>query len=145
MYKYLKEYIEEAFTQNDKTHLFYKVSNEDMKLAEETLSMKFPSELRAFYQEIGYGWFYDQDECYTDVLMKPQDIVDFRLGSGVYVYNEEREYLGNEDLVFFEVDTNMHIYTNLQDGKVYLGKREIASSIESFIKQISEHSNYFFA
>lgn len=103
--------------------------------------MKFPSELRSFYQEIGYDWFYDQDQCYTDVLMKPQDIVDFRLGSGVY--SEEREYL--EDLVFFEVDTNIHIYTNLQDGKVYLGKRETASSIEMFNKQISEHSNYFFA
>lgn len=145
MYEYLKEYVEEAFTQNDKKHLFYKVSKEDMEQAEETLSMKFPSELRSFYQEIGYGWFYDQDECYTDVLMKPQDIVDFRLGSGVYVYSEEREYLENEDLVFFEVDTNIHIYTKMQSGKVYLGKREIAASIESFIKQISEHSNYFFA
>lgn len=57
----------------------------------------------------------------------------FRLGSGVYVYSEEREYLGNEDLVFFEVDTNMHIYLNMQDGKVYLGKRKIASLIEAFL------------
>lgn len=59
MYEYLKEYVEEAFTQNDKKHLFYKVSNEDVEQAEEKLSMQFPSELRSFYQEIGYGCFFD--------------------------------------------------------------------------------------
>lgn len=31
MYEYLKEYVEEAFIQNDKKHLFYKVSNKDME------------------------------------------------------------------------------------------------------------------
>ena len=38
----------------------------------------------------------------TDVLMKPSDVVDYRLGEGNYEYAEERDFFSDEDLVFLK-------------------------------------------
>ena len=45
---------------------------------------------------------------------------------------QKREFLLNEDLVFFEVDADVHIYLKISgknSGCVYFGKRKIAKSI----------------
>lgn len=147
MFDYLKKYVMANEDQNsDKKHVFYKVRKEDIKKAEERMLLEFPEEMVLFLEEIGYGFFYDKDECFTDVLMKPQDIADFRCAEGNYFYSEERDFLKAEDLVFFEVDANCHIYIKLSGenkGKVYLGRKMIAENFESFILKISEKSNYF--
>lgn len=148
MFEYLKKYVVENENQDsNKKHVFYKVKKEDVEAAELNMDIKFPEEIVLFFDEIGYGYFYDKDECFTDVLMKPQDIADFRCGEGNYFYSEEREFLKSEDLVFFEVDSNCHIYIKLcgeNKGNVYLGSKKIAESFKHFIQKISEKSNYFF-
>lgn len=139
MFEYLKRY--------DEKHLFYKVSEKDIEIAEKRIKNKFPNELRTFYIEIGYGYFYDADECYTNVLMKPQDIADFVCGEENYFYSEEREFLSKEDLVFYEIESNIHVYIKLDGkdkGKVFLGKKEIAVSFKDFIFKLDSKSNYYF-
>lgn len=148
MFSYLKKYVmDKEFESSENKHVFYKVGKEEIKKAELKMIMEFPKEIVSFYEEIGYGFFYDEDECFTDVLMKPQDVADFRCGEGNYFYSEEREVLQPEDFVFFEVDSNCHIYIKVSGenkGKVYLGRKEIAETFESFIMKLSEKSNYFF-
>lgn len=148
MFEYLAEYIEEEeFADSGKKHTFYRVNKKDIHDAEEKIKMKFPEELQNFYEEIGYGYFYDKSECFIDVLMKPMDIADYRCGEGMYVYSEDREFLGDDALVFFEVDSNCHIHikiSGLDKGKIFFGKTEIASDFYEFVKRISEDSNYFF-
>lgn len=147
MFDYLKEYVEEnENTNGSKEHVFYKVKKDDIKKAEQRMSVDIPKEIVLFMEEIGYGFFYDKDECFTDVLMKPEDIADFRCGEGNYYYSEERDFLKPEDFVFFEVDSNCHIYIKLDGdnkGKIYFGSRMIAETFESFIKRLSVESNYF--
>lgn len=148
MFEYLKKYVvDKEFEGSENKHVFYKVGKEDIKKAEEKMLVEFPKELVAFYEEIGYGFFYDEDECFIDVLMKPQDVTDFRCGNGDYFYSEEREVLLPEDMVFFEVDSNCHIYIKMSGenkGKIYLGHKEIAENFESFVMNLNEKSNYFF-
>ncbi len=148
MFDYLKSYVmDKEFENSDKKHVFYKVSKDDVKKAETRMLMEFPKDLKKFFEEIGYGFFYDEDECFTDVLMKPQDIADFRCGEGNYYYAEEREFLKEEDLVFFEVDSNCHIHIKVSGenvGKIYFGNRLIADSFEMFVQVLSKKSNFFF-
>ncbi len=147
MFDYLKPYvIGREFENSDEKHVFYKVDREDIKNAEKRMLIEFPKELKLFFEEIGYGFFYDKDECFTDVIMKPQDIADYRCGEGNYYYAEERDFLKEEDLVFFEVDSNCHIHIKLSGeniGKIYFGNRLIADSLEMFIQVLSENSNFF--
>lgn len=80
--------------------------------------------------------------------MKPQDIADFVCGEGNYFYSEEREFLGNEDLVFFEIESNIHIHIKqdeMHKGKIYLGRREIAKDFVEFIHKLDIESNYYFS
>lgn len=148
IFDYLKEYVEEnEYQSSNKKHVFYKVSKEDIRKAEQRMSLEFPEEIVCFFEEIGYGFFYDKDECFTDVLMKPESIADFRCAEGNYVYAEDREFLEPEDLVFFEVDSNCHIYIKIwgeNKGKIYFGSEMIAETFVDFIRKISEKSNYFF-
>lgn len=125
--------------------MFYPVK-EEIIYAESRMKIDFPKELREFFSQIGYGYFYDKDECFIDLLMSPRRIADFRCGEGDYFYVEEREFLKSEDLVFFEIDSNCHIYLKIggeDGGNVFLGKRKIAQSFGEFIGKISIESNFF--
>lgn len=83
--------------------MFYPVKEEEIIYAESKMGIDFPRELREFFSQIGYGYFYDIDECFIDMLMSPKHIVDFRFGEGDYFYAEEREFLESEDLVFLKL------------------------------------------
>ena len=147
MFEYLAEYIEEKeFTESGKKHSFYRVNKKDINDAENKMKMKFPKELQEFFEEIGYGYFYDKDECFIDVLMKPMDIADYRCAEGMYVYAEDREFLDDDAFVFFEVDSNCHIHIKISGvnrGKIFFGRTEIASDFYEFIERLSEDSNYY--
>ena len=78
-----------------------------------------------FYQEIGYGYFYDEDGCFTDLLMNPKQVMEFKLGKGNYEYSEEREHLDNCDLVFFEIDADLYMWNYPVNNKeVFFWERE---------------------
>lgn len=147
MFEFLEEYVvADEFEDNDKKHTFYPVKEDEIDQLKSNLERELPYELVLFYQEIGYGYFYDKDECFTDLLMNPRQVMEFKLGKGNYEYSEEREHLDNCDLVFFEIDADLHIYVKLygkQQGNVFLGKRKIADSIKDFVDKVTQTSNYF--
>ena len=146
MFEYLHKYICDSKEEQKESYSFYQISQEEIDEAEQRLGFVFPAQLRLFYEEVGYGFFYDNEGCFTDVLMKPSDVADYRLGEGNYEYAEERDFFSDEDLVFFEVDADVHIYLKISgknSGCVYFGKRKIAKSIQEFIIKIYDKSNYF--
>lgn len=78
--------------------------------------------------------------------MSPSDITDFYCAKGNYVYAEEREFLKDNEFVFFEVDANCHITLNIENNAedgVYFGMNKIADSLYGFVKKMSENSNYY--
>lgn len=148
MYEYLVDFkVSKEFEDNGKKHVFYPVTEEDILLAEERMGRKIPDAMKAFYVEIGYGYFEDTSECYIDLLMSPKQIADYVCAEGDYIYAEEREFFKDNEMVFFEVDSNCHIVIKCEGeerGKIYMGNRKIAEDFSEFVNHIFEKSNWYF-
>lgn len=125
--------------------IFYKVSSEDIMAAEQRMNRKFSQSLRDFYKEIGWGYFEDDDKIFINMLMSPSEAADFYCEEGNYEYSEEREFVKEDEFVFFEVDSNCHVKLKVINGVdhgVYFG-RKIADSFLDFMKKMSKNSNYY--
>ena len=148
MFIFLKEYVvNDEHEKNNKKHIFYKLNSDCVERAEKELDIQFPEELKKFYAEIGYGYFCDKDKTDINLLMSPQQIVDYCKGTGNYVYSEDRELMKADELVFFELDCNSHLKTKVtgeNNGKVFFGRKEIAPNLESFIKKLDAESGFYF-
>ncbi len=148
MFGFLKEYVvSKEFEKNNKKHVFYKLNSDRVEKAEKELEIQFPEEIKRFYAEIGYGDFYDKNKTDINLFMSPQQIVDYHKGTGNYVYSEDREFMKDDELVFFELDSNSHmtirvIGDNL--GKIFWGHKEIAPDLETFVKKLDEKSGFYF-
>lgn len=147
MYEYLLEFkVSKEFEDNGKEHVFYPVAENEILIAEERINNIFPIELKNFYLEVGYGYFEDTTESFTNLLMSPKQIADFICGEGDYKYAEERDFLKKDEMVFFEVDSNCHIIAKMcgEDvNGIYFGKKQIADNISQFIKNIYKMSSYY--
>lgn len=148
MYEYLKEFIvDNEFEESGKKHTFFPLDENEVNLLSSSIEEQLPNELITFYKEIGFGYFYDKDECFYNLLMRPKAVLEYRMGTGEYVYAEEREFYGEFDLVFYEIDSSTHIVVKIggkNKGKVYLGKRKIANSVREFVEKLHKKSNYYF-
>jgi hypothetical protein len=88
---------------------FYPLELQDIENAEDRLGYKFPSQLRDFYLEIGYGFFDHtadkkiRQEVYANRLMDPCSVADIKLlgyDSGQIISEVEFE---SNDLPIFEI------------------------------------------
>lgn len=78
--------------------------------------------------------------------MSPSDVADFYCAKGNYVYAEEREFLEENEFVFFEVDSNCHITLNMENDTetgIYFGEDKIAESLSEFLQKMGIDSNYY--
>lgn len=145
-YGKFKEYVvDDILIENNKKMIFSPVTIEEINNAEKEMNRKFPESLKEFYLEIGWGYFEDEDKIFRNLLMSPRDIADFYCEKGNYVYSEDREFLGDNEFVFFEVDTNCHMTINLEDGVeegIYFVDK-VAESIYDFVNKMSENPNYY--
>ena len=148
MFIFLKEYVvNDEHEKNNKKHIFYKLNSDSVEKAEKELDIQFPEDLKRFYSEIGYGYFCDKDKTDINLLMSPQQIVDYCKGTGNYVYSEDREFMKADELVFFELGSNSHLkikVTGENNGKVFFGRKEIAPNLESYIKKLDAESGFYF-
>ena len=147
MFEYLKKYVVNSPKEkNGLKNIFYKVSPEEIEKAENEMGKKFPSALKCFYQEIGYGFFDTETKDWLNLLMPPSQIADYYLARGNYEYSEDREFVKDEDFVFFEHDCSAHIKLKTSgenDGKVFFGRKMIADSFELFVQKMAECSSFF--
>lgn len=86
-FDFLKQYIIEPGMKIDssKKHVFYRLSDEQIKEAEDRWGRKFPKELRNFFSEIGYGFVCHSFQSRFNRLMDPEGIVDFIFGEEFYL------------------------------------------------------------
>ena len=147
MFEYLKKYVVNSPKEkNGLKNIFYKVSPEEIEKAENEMGKKFPSALKCFYQEIGYGFFDTETKDWLNLLMPPSQIADYYLARGNYEYSEDREFVKDEDFVFFERDCSAHIKLKTSgenEGKVFFGRKMIADSFELFVQKMAECSSFF--
>lgn len=79
---------------------FYSVEGADTEEAERQLGFPFPSELRTFYADVGYGWLGAEDlDSVRNLFVHPLDVVDLLNGSSEFAPSEG--FLAG-DLPFFD-------------------------------------------
>jgi len=142
-----KEYIVDGQqSNNEKRHIFYKVDNKQIESAEARMKNKFPSELKEFYIEIGYGFLCKNDKTHTNRIMDPSDIADFYCGDEVYNYVDRDLYDSNE-IIFFDLGGEGDFLTIKSDkndnSAVYYFGRKIADSLKEFLINMNLNTNYY--
>ncbi|MGQ3376799.1 SMI1/KNR4 family protein [Priestia endophytica] len=129
-------------------HKFYKLTEKDIKKAEERLGFAFPDELKAFYQEVGYGFLDVNNKNSFNRMLDPHSVADIRLREGIYEYDPDLDdiYEEEDELVFYEVNEGVYLTMDLKNKKqssiYYLGIK-IANSFAEFLKKINEDTDYF--
>lgn len=136
-------------------NIFGYVTEEEIQKAERRLGFKFPDELRAFYLEVGDGYFgHNHDfsatqEVYANRLLDPGSVADIKLlGYDSGQITPEAEFFP-EDLPFFEIaDGNDFFVLKPQSytpNKVYdMFGTPIEDSFEKFIWRLYYESPTFY-
>ena len=141
MYDYLKPYIE---PQGNANYQFYPVSQDEILEAEKRMEMAFPSQLKEFYQDIGYG-FFNGDQFNINRIMSPSDIADFMCNDEPYDCIDKSIYEENE-MPFMHI-SGEDFLTIVSDGDdkgsiLYFGTK-IAESFYSFVEKMYREPNFY--
>jgi len=148
MYKYLNQFMDSPRNLTKPSNSFYRIDDIEIKKAEKELGITFPSELRQFYREIGYGFLthpikFDKDYIFYSVnrINPPSMIVDMVKNghdSGL-ISQDTYEMLQPGDLPFFEIHDSSNFLImkpeSLHPNAVYTvyTNIKIEDSFEQFI------------
>jgi hypothetical protein len=147
MYDYLKKYILNEHEGSRLPNNFWPVSQEEIDDFEQKIGIAIPSELKIFYQEIGYGFLthtnkHDAiyDFCDTNRIIPPPDLADIILNgaSSGLIMDFAFEDLSPGDFPIFEIgdSTRFMIMKPLSDNPNavwFQGWEKIEDSFERFI------------
>jgi hypothetical protein len=134
---------------------FYPVYESEIKEAEERLGYEFPSELKSFFLEIGYGFLKGDfkgfhQNTYTNRILDPVSIADILLeGVDSGQLHPETEFLEGE-MPFFEIGEMRDFFTMYPLGDkpnaVYdnLNGKIIEESFSKFIWRLYYESPIFY-
>lgn len=152
IYHYLLNHVYDKGGQ-DLSNIFYSLSEEQILEGETKLGFSFPSELRQFYQEIGFGNLTtpinpppDYNNCSEDMVLHPNVVANFYHG---YLSNNDLDsYMlpdyyedfikGTDDIPVFEMYDSyyfMHMKPKSDNPNAvwYRGYKKIEDSFERFI------------
>lgn len=157
-YEYLKQFINPSKTEKI-TNWFYPVEEGEIQTTERDLQINFPSQLRNFYQEIGYGSLNTPCKAKEDYIFYSSNLIlPPSLISEIFedpLNNEYMDYSTYEllepgDLPFFEIgDSSNFLVMKLNsdnpntiwtDGSPI----KIADSFEEFIWRLYYESPSFY-
>ncbi len=114
--------------------------------AEERMGIKFPHELKQFYEEVGCG-FVASDGAINRVI-SPMECARIRLREGIYEGDPDLEMYESceeESLLFFEIMEGVYASIALgpdERNKVYFADEKIADSLFEFLSKIKK-SDYW--
>ncbi|MBP2966767.1 SMI1/KNR4 family protein, partial [Acinetobacter baumannii] len=122
-----------SYILDNKENKFYSVSNNEIVEVEKTLALKFPEELKKFYQEIGDG-FIKGSQYNINRIMDPYSIRDFRLKQNDYEYFPDIDIYDDltDELIFFEANETAMLSIKLSgDSKneIYYEEFKIADTL----------------
>lgn len=166
MYEYLNKIPllnKDGYIDTSCSNSFSPVNIEEIIKAEKDLGYQFPSELRQFYQEIGYGCLttpkdppQDYDFCNKNMILHPLVVSGFRQGITAnhefecYMMDDVYEDLESGDLPVFEIgdSSSFMIMKPLSDNPNavwYMGSEKIEDSFERFIYRLYHESPTYYA
>ncbi|MCA0174652.1 SMI1/KNR4 family protein [Bacillus sp. RAR_GA_16] len=125
---------------------FYPVSEKEIEEVETTLKMKFPSDLREFYIEVGYGFI---KGAHINRIMGPASVRDARLKVNDFAFYpdiEIYEELEEDKFIFFEANESTLLLMELSEEKnnaIYYDEIKIADSFEAFLRKIIDDDDYY--
>lgn len=129
---------------NDINYEFYKVEEEDIKVAEERMGFSFPTMLKVFYREVGYG-FIKGSPSFINRIMEPNDVADFMCEDEEYQFVDRTIY--NEgDLIFFHISDQDFLTIELNgenSGAIKYFDGIIAIDLLDFVNKMMVDPNYF--
>lgn len=158
-YEYLKPFTNSSIHLNKPRNAFYPIYDIEIKKAEKALDVIFPSELKQFYQEIGYGFlqfpeYYDEyyDYSFINRINPPSMIVDMVKNghdSGL-IDLDTFEMLEPGDLPVFEIGDSssfmiMKAKSNNPNAVWYMGMEKIEDSFERFIWRLYHENPAYYS
>jgi hypothetical protein len=114
MFEVIRNLMVDGNKTPDHPNVFYRVSDAEIVESERRLAFHLPDELRAFYQEIGYGFFktvtpqvIGDNYNYINRFLAPSQIADLLLG-------DDEESMPSEgfdarEIPFFEVGDRLYL------------------------------------
>ncbi|WP_350300022.1 SMI1/KNR4 family protein [Peribacillus frigoritolerans] len=136
------------FTKANQENSFNPVTENEIKVVEKELDLKFPKELVNFYIEVGYG-FIKGSEFNINRIMDPYSVRDFRLRVNDFEFYPDIEIYDefeNNKLIFFEGSESALMSIELNENNrnpIYYYDIQIATSLEEFLRKIEENDKYY--
>lgn len=147
-FRFLEAYkVSNAQQNSGLKHNFYTVDTNSVEIAEQKLKFQIPPELKQFYIEIGYGFFWQNDKRSFDRLLSPLQLAQINLREDFYEFDPDLDIYDEQDrLIFFEVNEGLYL-TILKDdisGKngIYFFDKKITSSLEEFVIELDKNHNF---
>lgn len=149
MFENFKIYISDVKNpENDLKHKFYKVKYDSIEKAED--SIQLPIELKLFYEEVGYGIFYQKSNS-IDRLLSPMQVKQINLKEDFYEFDPDLEVYGSDfykdKLIFFEVNEGNYLLIDINDiqekNAIYYFEKKIANSLREFLEKFDNEGHYF--
>lgn len=151
MFEFLKPYKyknihEKRFTKNN----FFPVTDEEILNFEEKFGYELPSQLKAFYKEVGYGFLtrpheYQEDYQFSNTnRVNPPDLLTEMLENGQssgLISEDAYELLQPGDIPFFEIgDSSSFMFMKTKSDNPnavwYMGAVKVADYLEEFIHKL---------
>ena len=127
-------------------HKLYPVDITHIDVAEKNLQCKLPKELKQFYLEIGYGFFWQKDKRSFDRLLSPLELVQINLREDFYEFDPDLEiYDEDNKLIFLEVNEGLYLTIEKEDidGKnaIYYFDKKISNSLKGFLIEFDKNAS----
>ena len=126
---------------------FYPLDVTQIARAEARMGVKFPKELRDFYEQVGYGFISDgTPDCGINRLIAPLGCADIRLRESYYEGDpdlEMYERYEKDSIIFFEFLEGVYGSIGIKDGKIYYTSQLIADTLTEFLEKMSADAQYW--
>lgn len=150
---FIKKYIvlNESDSSNEnykklKHHLFRLKRNEINGVNDE---IKIPLELDFFFKEVGYVFFFQQNDSYFDRFLDVFSFKKINLRQDYYEFDPDLDSHNKykDKLIFFEVNEGVYllIEKKASNGKnaIYYFDEKIADSLEEFLIRFDNKGHFF--
>lgn len=130
-------------------HHFFRLKTKEINKVNNEIEI--PKELKGFYTEIGYGFFFQQDDSSFDRLL---DVISFKkinLRQDYYEFDPDLDLYNHSKydnkLIFFEISEGVYLLIDKEakDGKnsIYYFNKKIADSLQEFLTRFDKEGYYF--
>lgn len=139
------------FANTDMPNKFYPVPREEIEAAEAQMGMRFPSELRQFFQEIGSGFFRqgvkddEWDHFLINRIVSPLEIAEMVCDK--YFPTRPQCGLDAGEMPFFDTGWRDYFLVNALSKNpnqvLWQGGTPMVESIQEFFSRLYEHAGFF--